>query len=190
MAIASSGDLPSGAKAPAFSLPDPRTGQTVSLTDFEGDPVVVVFICNHCPYVVHIIDALVELAVDYAAIGVKTVAISANDVNTHPADAPERMAELAAAKRFGFPYLFDETQAVARAYTAVCTPDIFVFDADHTLFYRGQFDATRPRQGVAATGHDLRAALDALLAGNPAPTPQRPSVGCSIKWKPVGPSAS
>ena len=182
MAKTSSNDMPPGAAAPDFTLPDTRTGQSVSLTDHAGSPLLVLFMCNHCPYVVHIVDELVRLAADFHDRGVKTLAISANDVNSHPADSPENMGKLAADKDFGFPYLFDESQDVARAYGAVCTPDIYVFDADHRLFYRGQFDATRPGQGSTATGDDLRAALAALLAGESAPQPQHPSVGCSIKW--------
>ncbi len=184
MPTTSSDDLPRGAPAPTFTLPDPRTGQAVSLADFEGYPLVVVFMCNHCPYVVHILDALVRLAADSATKGVGTVAINANDVNAYPADSTHHMAVLAEQKQFGFPYLFDETQKVARAYSAVCTPDIFLFDAHHRLFHRGRFDATRPHQGATADGRGLQAAIDALLAGEPAPTPAHPSVGCSIKWAP------
>lgn len=182
MAMTGSTDPAPGSSAPDFSLPDPRTGKTVSLSDFSGSSLVVAFICNHCPYVIHIVDALVRTASDLEAKGVRTVAISANDVANYPADAPHKMALTAEGKNFGFPYLYDESQSVARAYNAVCTPDLYLFDADHKLFYRGQFDATRPGNGTA-TGVDLRAAVDDLLGGESEPAIQTPSVGCGIKWK-------
>jgi len=138
--------------------------------------------CNHCPYVVHLVDALVDLAHELAESGIATVTISSNDSASYPQDGPDKMASLAKQKGFRFPYCFDETQEIAKAYDAVCTPDIFLFDQQHGLYYRGQFDDTRPGSGVAHGG-DLKAAAEALLAGEPAPENTRPSVGCSIKWK-------
>ncbi len=171
-----------GTQAPDFSLTDPATGTEVRRTDFEAAPLVVAFICNHCPYVVHIADALGDAARDFAARGVRTVGICANDPEAYPDDAPARMPEFARAHGMEFPYLHDASQDVARTYGAVCTPDIFLFDADHRLFYRGQFDDTRPRGGES-TGADLRAAVDELLASAARPSRQEPSVGCSIKWR-------
>lgn len=183
MALTESDSLPIGTAAPAFTLTDTASGQPVSLAHFAGRPVLIVFMCNHCPYVVHVLDELVRAAHDFATHDIVTVAISANDATAYPADAPDRMSELARAKSFPFPYLHDETQEVARAYRAVCTPEPFLFDADHALYYHGQIDDTRPNQGTDAHGADLRRAVDALLAGDPAPTSQTPSVGCGIKWK-------
>lgn len=172
-----------GSTAPGFALPDP-SGAIWRLEDFVGSPALLVaFICNHCPYVLHIADAFAAFAREYHAKGLATVAISANDVARHPQDAPDKMAAFAKAHGFDFPYLYDESQDVARAYQAVCTPDFFLFDAARTLVYRGQFDATRPGRGTP-TGADLRAAVDAVLAGRPPSPDQAPSVGCSIKWKP------
>lgn len=182
MALIESGNLPTGSPAPEFLLPDTRNGQTVSLGDFAGQPALIIFMCNHCPYVIHLLDELVRLSDEAATRGVNTIAISANDIVSHPQDNPDKMAQLAEQRSFRFPYCFDETQQVARAYGAVCTPDIFLFDADHRLYYHGQFDDTRPGRG-AAHGTDLRQAIDALLNGRPAPTTSSPSVGCSIKWK-------
>ena len=175
-------DLPRGAQAPDFSLPEPGAGRTVRRVDFEASPLVVAFLCNHCPYVVHVADALGEFAREAAGRGVRTVAICSNDAAAYPDDAPERMPAFAEAHGFDFPYLHDADQEVARAFRAACTPDLYLFDADHRLFYRGQFDATRPG-GEEPTGADLRAALDELLAGASEPSRQTPSVGCSIKWK-------
>jgi len=172
-----------GSAAPPFTLPDTRGNQPVSPSDHAGSPLLIAFLCNHCPYVVHIVEPLVALAAELAPRGLATIAISANDIVAYPQDGPVEMAALAAAKGFGFPYCFDETQDVARVYDAVCTPDLFLFDADHRLFYRGQFDGTRPGRGDAADGADLRRAIEALLAGEPAPADPPPSVGCSIKWK-------
>jgi peroxiredoxin len=172
-----------GTRAPDFSLPEPATGRVVSRADFEGRPLLVAFVCNHCPYVLLIRDAFVRLAADFQVRGVGVVAISANDPMDYPEDGPEMMAEESVRHGFGFPYLFDETQQVAKDYRAACTPDLYLFDAGHLLFYRGQFDAARPGNQVTPTGADLRAALDALLAGDPPPSDQRPSLGCNIKWR-------
>ena len=165
-----------------FSLPDTRTGRTVSLTEFAGQPVLIAFVCNHCPYVVHLLPVFAQMANSMAAQGVATIAISANDAAQYPADSPDKMAELAVTHNFEFPYCYDESQEVARAYGAVCTPDLFLFDAGHKLFYHGQFDDSRPGQGEA-TGTDLKQAVTQLLAQQPAPANAKPSVGCSIKWK-------
>jgi peroxiredoxin len=172
-----------GSAAPDFVLTDP-SGGAWALGKVAGDkPVLVAFICNHCPYVVHIADALAGFAREYQDKGLAIVAISANDVEAYPQDAPEKMGEFARRYDFTFPYLYDESQETARAYGAVCTPDFFLFDRDRTLVYRGQFDSTRPGRGTP-TGADLRAAADAVLAGRRPNGDQRPSVGCSIKWKP------
>lgn len=171
-----------GSPAPDFVLTDP-TGGVWALGKVAGDrPVLVAFICNHCPYVLHVADALAAFAREYQDKGLAVVAISSNDVVTHPQDGPEHMGAFARAHHFNFPYLYDETQAAARAYGAVCTPDLFLFDADKKLAYRGQFDDSRPGRG-APTGADLRAAADAVLAGRRPSGEQKPSVGCSIKWK-------
>ncbi len=172
-----------GTPAPDFSLPSPISGDTVSLSDYRGKPLLVVFACNHCPYVLHILDAFADFAREYGNKGLNIVMINANDVANYPDDSPEKMVELARQYGFDFPYLYDESQQVAQAYRAACTPDFFLFDADHRLYYRGQFDASRPRNDEPVTGADLRAAADALLAGQPAPSEQVPSLGCNIKWK-------
>jgi peroxiredoxin len=174
-----------GTEAPDFALPDVTTGAVVRRSDFDGDQaLVVMFICRHCPYVRHVRPALAELGHDYAGRKVGLVAISANDPEAYPEDAPASLAEEARTAGYPFPYLFDETQEVAKAYTAACTPDLFLFDQNRRLVYRGQFDSTRPRDGKPATGEDLRAAIDAVLEGRPVHEDQRPSVGCSIKWRP------
>ena len=193
MALTPSTMLPLGTPAPDFSLPD-TAGRTVSLGDFADAKVLVVaFICNHCPYVKHLAPALAQFGEDYADKPVAVVAINANDVANYPDDSPEKMKAEKAARGYAFPYLYDETQAVAQAYTAACTPDFFVFDAQRKLAYRGQFDSSRPNRissgnydssADRATGADVRAAVDALLAGRPAPAEQQPSIGCNIKWKP------
>ncbi len=176
--------LPLGTAAPDFRLPD-AGGKVVSLGDFKRAPaLVVVFMCNHCPYVKHIRSGLAQFARDYAERGVAVVGISSNDVANYPADSPAKMAEEAKAAGYVFPYLYDESQAVAKAYKASCTPDIYLFDKDQRLVYRGQFDDSRPGNGVPVTGRDLRAALDAILAGKPVLANQKPSIGCNIKWKP------
>jgi peroxiredoxin len=173
-----------GTAAPPFRLPDTVSGKTVAVEDFSGSrALLVAFICNHCPYVKHILDGFVAFASEYAPRGLAVVAISSNDVSTHPEDSPIEMAKLARYKGFTFPYLYDESQFVARAYKAACTPDFFLFDNNCHLIYRGQFDGSRPRGREAVTGADMRTAADAALAGKPVPEPQIPSVGCSIKWK-------
>lgn len=176
--------LPLGTKAPDFQLPD-TTGKKVSLNDFKSAPaLVVVFMCNHCPYVKHIRSGLAQAAHDYSRRGVAFVGISSNDVVNYPADGPAKMAEEAKAAGYTFPYLYDESQAVAKAYRAACTPDFFLFDKEQRLVYRGQLDDSRPGNGVPVTGKDLRAAIDAVLAGKSVSAAQKPSIGCNIKWKP------
>jgi peroxiredoxin len=175
---------PLGTVASPFTLPD-TTGRLVTLDDVAGSPaLLVMFLSNHCPYVRHVADEIVRVAVDYQPRGLAVIAIASNDVVQHPDDGPARMAEVAAAMGATFPYLYDETQDVARAYRAACTPDFFLFDADRRLAYRGRLDGARPGNDVPVTGSDLRAALDAVLAGIPAPEPQLPSMGCNVKWKP------
>lgn len=177
--------LPLGTEAPDFSLPDAVTGNTVSLDDFaDKDAVLVMFICNHCPYVRHIRHGLAEFGTDYLDSALGIVAISSNDIENHPNDGPDDMAKEAAEVGYTFPYLFDETQEVAAAYTAMCTPDLFLFDGDRRLVYRGRFDDARPNTIGKVTGADLRTAVDAVLAGEAVPEEQWPSMGCSIKWKP------
>jgi peroxiredoxin len=175
--------LPLGTAAPDFRLPDTE-GNVISLEDYKEAPaLLVIFMCNHCPFVKHIIDDLVDLVTEYRAKGVAVAAINSNDVESFPEDRPERMAELAREKDFTFPYLYDETQEVAKAYHAACTPDFFLFDAERKLVYRGQMDDSRPGNNIPITGVDLRAALDAVLEGKDIPAEQRPSLGCNIKWK-------
>jgi peroxiredoxin len=182
MVMTQSRMLPLGTAAPDFSLPDPA-GKLHRLSDFaDSRALLVAFICNHCPYVKHILDGLAQFAHDYIAQGVAVVAINSNDANRYPEDSPANMAKLAAQKRFNFPYLYDASQAVAKAYQAVCTPDLYLFDQARRLVYRGQFDASRPGNKQPVTGADLRAAADAVLAGR-AIEQQIPSVGCNIKWK-------
>ena len=175
--------LPLGTPAPEFQLPDP-SGKHFSLASFKDKPALaVMFICNHCPYVKHIRAGLAQLAKDYQPRGVGLVAISSNDVANYPDDSPAKMAEEVKSAGYTFPYLFDETQAVAKAYHAACTPDFFLFDRGRRLVYRGQLDASRPGNGIPVTGRDLRAALDAVLAGKAPTLLQTPSMGCNIKWK-------
>jgi peroxiredoxin len=172
-----------GTEAPDFTLPD-TNGTAVSLADFAGNKgLLVMFICNHCPYVKHIRHGLAEFARDYKGKGLGIVAINSNDTDTHPDDSPEKMKAEVGEIGYVFPYLFDETQAVARVYRAACTPDFFLFDTDRRLVYRGQFDLSRPGNDVPVTGADLRAAADAVLAGKPVPLDQTPSIGCNIKWR-------
>ena len=176
--------LPLGTPAPAFTLPDTSL-QQVSLETYSGTPaLLVMFICNHCPFVKHLRSALAQLGRDYQPRGVAIVAISSNDVEAHPADSPAKMIEEQQDAGYTFPYLFDGTQAVAKVYRAACTPDFYLFDQERRLVYRGQFDDSRPGNGLPVTGRDLRAALDAVLAGQPVATQQRPSIGCNIKWRP------
>ena len=175
--------LPLGTRAPNFELVN-VDGTTVTLADFRNRPaLVVMFICNHCPFVKHLAPALAAFGNEYQARGVGVVAINSNDTSTHPDDSPERMVHEAEERGYSFPYLFDEDQAVAKAYHAACTPDFFVFDKDQRLVYRGQFDASRPGNGIPITGSDLRQAVEAVLAGKPVSTEQRPSIGCNIKWR-------
>jgi peroxiredoxin len=174
--------LPLGTKAPNFSLPN-IDGRTVSLSDFAGkNGLLVIFMCNHCPFVKHLADPLAQFAAEYMRKGVAIVGISSNDVANYPADSPEQMVHEAEERGYTFPYLYDETQEVAKAYRAACTPDFFLFDKDRKLVYRGQFDSSRPDSGTQATGADLRAALDAVLAGKQPSEKQTPSIGCNIKW--------
>lgn len=175
--------LPLGTTAPDFKLPD-TNGKTVSLTVFKGAPaLVVMFICNHCPYVKHIRGGLAQFARDYASKHAAIVAISSNDVENYSEDSPAKMKEEVKSVGYTFPYLYDETQEVAKAYRAACTPDIYLFDKNQKLVYRGQFDDSRPGNGVSVTGKDLRAALDAVLAGKAVSANQKASMGCNIKWK-------
>lgn len=176
--------LPLGTPAPDFALPN-VDGRTVTLADAVGPKgTLVMFICNHCPFVKHVADQLATLGRDCLPRGIGVVAISSNDVSSHPADSPEQMVHEAEERGYVFPYLYDETQEVAHAYHAACTPDFFLFDGDRKLVYRGQLDASRPGNDIPVTGADLRAAIDALVAGRPVATEQRPSLGCNIKWKP------
>jgi peroxiredoxin len=183
MAAVQSRMIALGTTLPAFSLPDTVSGKTVSSADYAGKPLVIAFICNHCPFVLHVADAFAAFARDYQARGLSVVAISSNDVATYPQDGPDKMKDFAAQKRFSFPYLYDEIQNVAQAYQAVCTPDFFLFDKDGKLAYRGQFDESRPRGEVKPTGADLRAAADAVLSGQAPSAAQKPSIGCNLKWK-------
>ncbi len=183
MAAVTSTMLPLGTKAPEFNLPD-TAGNTVSLSDFGDAPaLLVVFMCNHCPYVKNIRETFVELVKEYQAKGVAVVGINSNDVEAYPDDSPELMVE--EVKKFGytFPYLYDETQEIAKAYRAACTPDFFLFDAQRRLLYRGQMDSSRPGNDKPLTGQDLRNALDAVLSGSEVASEQKPSMGCNIKWK-------
>jgi peroxiredoxin len=174
-----------GTPAPDFSLPDTVSGDRVSLGDIADAPALLVaFWCNHCPFVKHVEPGFVDFAREYAERGVAVVAISSNDVEGYPQDGPERMKETAAAAGYRFPYLYDASQEVAKAYRAACTPDFFLFDGERKLVYRGQFDGSRPGNEVPVTGADLRAAVDAVLEGRDVPEPQVPSLGCNIKWKP------
>ncbi len=184
MALTPSTMLPLGTQAPDFTLPDAVSGNTISLSTFNGkQALLVMFICRHCPYVQHIKGELATLGNDYAKSSAAIVAISANDAANYPDDAPPRLKAMAKELGFAFPFCYDESQATAKAYTAACTPDFFLFDANRTLVYRGQLDDSRPGNGKPVTGTDLRAAIDAVLAGNPVSQEQRPSIGCNIKWK-------
>lgn len=184
MAFTESKMIELGTKAPDFKLPDTVSGEKLSFSNIRSDKAtVVMFTCNHCPYVLHVNPELVRLAKDYQEKGVSFVAISSNDVDRYPDDSPEKMTELAKEVGYPFPYLYDETQEVAKAYDAACTPDFYVFDGHDKLAYRGRLDESRPNSGKPLTGKDLRAALDAVLAGKPVPEPQYPSGGCGIKWK-------
>jgi peroxiredoxin len=174
-----------GSQVPDFSLPDVTTGRIVRLEDLEETGgLLVMFLCRHCPYVAHVRDAVARMANDYADADLAVVAISSNDPEAYPEDAPESLAEEAREAGYPFPYLFDEAQQVARAFGAACTPDFFLYDRERRLVYRGQFDSSRPRNGLPVTGEDLRSAIDAVLAGEPVSAEQRASVGCGIKWRP------
>ncbi|GAB5522730.1 MAG: thioredoxin family protein [Roseivirga sp.] len=184
MARTPSNMIPLGTTAPDFTLPDTVSGKTVSLQDLKSDKAtLIMFICNHCPFVKHMDEQLVALAKDYQAKSVSIIAISSNDVDNYPQDSPELMTEEAARVGYTFPYLYDESQEVAKAYDAACTPDFYVFDKDLKCAYRGQLDNSRPGNGLPVNGADLRAALDEILAGKEVSAPQIPSLGCGIKWK-------
>ena len=184
MALTPSTMLDLGTPAPDFSLPDPA-GNTHRLADFkDAKALLIVFMCNHCPYVIHIRDEFIKFAREYQQQGLAVVGINSNDYSNYPDDNPEKMAEAIKAHGISFPYLIDEDQEVAKAYRAACTPDIYLFDDKQNLVYRGQFDDSRPGKDIPVTGKDLRAAVDAVLAGAPAPSGQKPSMGCNIKWKP------
>lgn len=185
MALTPSTMLPLGTEAPSFQLPDVVSGKTVSLEDFaQSKAVLFMFICQHCPFVQHVKQELAQLGKDYADTGLDIVAISANNVATHPDDSPEHLKAMAQELNFSFPMCYDESQETAKAYTAACTPDFFLFDSDRKLVYRGQLDDSRPSNGKPVTGKDLRSAIDAVLAGKEVDAAQNPSVGCNIKWKP------
>lgn len=184
MALTESSALSNGFTMPDFFLPDVTSGETVSAPACAGEKgTVVVFLCRHCPYVVHVLPTLLDLARDYMARGIGFAGISANNVATHPGDAPEKLKDMVRENSIPFPILYDETQETARAFHAACTPEFFVFDASARLFYHGRMDASTPGNNVPCTGADLRSALDALLTSQPAPSPQHPSMGCNIKWK-------
>ncbi len=175
---------PLGTTAPDFALPSPE-GKTVALADFKNAPaLLVVFMCNHCPYVQHVRSGLAAMARDFQKRGVAVVGINANDVRNYPADSPAKMREEIRAAGYTFPYLYDESQAVAKAYRAACTPDFYLFDQERKLVYRGQMDDSRPGNGIPVTGNDLRAAVEAVLAKKPVSSKQKASIGCNIKWKP------
>jgi peroxiredoxin len=185
MALKESTMLALGTPMPSFALPDVRSQEIINPETFQNKSVLLVmFICRHCPYVVHVQEELTKLARDYQEKDLGILGISSNDVTGYPADAPPRLKEMAEQLGWQFPYCFDETQAVAKAFTAVCTPDFFLFDRQRHLVYRGQLDESRPGNGKRVTGQDLRAALDAVLSGQPVSSQQRPSAGCNIKWKP------
>ncbi|HSM34003.1 MAG TPA: thioredoxin family protein [Anaerolineae bacterium] len=185
MVATSSTMLALGTSAPDFQLPDATSGRLVARDDFaDRGALLVMFICDHCPYVRHVADEIARVGREYQERGVAVVAISSNDVEQQPGDAPEGMAKFASERGFSFPYLYDESQSVARAYRAACTPDFFRVDGERRLVYRGQLDGARPSNDVPIDGRELRAALDAVLTGAPIPEPQLPSMGCNIKWKP------
>lgn len=184
MALTPSNMLPLGTMAPDFTLYDTASGETFSLAQLRGEKgTVVMFICNHCPFVKHVNEELVRLANDYRVTGFGFAAISSNDVENYPQDGPEQMRTVAEKENYSFPYLFDETQEVAKAYNAACTPDFYVFDSALKLVYRGQLDNSRPNNGIPVNGRDLRESLDNLLNNHPQRVDQKPSIGCNIKWK-------
>jgi len=182
MAVTPSTMLPLGTKVPNFNLPD-FNGKKYALYDFRDKPLLVMFICNHCPYVIHVREKLSELTRGYLSQGIAVVAINANDVKQYPDDSPRNMKKITEKYRFPFPYLFDETQDVAKAYRAACTPEFYLFDSDHLLVYRGQMDGSRPGNKIPVTGNDLSSAINNLLVGKSISSDQIPSVGCNIKWK-------
>ncbi|NNC84256.1 MAG: thioredoxin family protein [Flavobacteriales bacterium] len=184
MALTPTTNIPLGFQAPPFSLPDVVSGQHLEFEDIKGEKgTLVMFICNHCPYVIHVREELINIAREYSEKGVGFVAISSNDVENYPQDGPEKMKELALELDFPFPYLYDETQEVAKAYDAACTPDFDLFDSSDKCVYRGRLDDSRPGKDIPVTGRDMRAALDALIEGRSIPEKQIPSMGCNIKWK-------
>ncbi len=184
MSFTESNMLSLGTKAPDFDLPDTVSGKIVSLEDVVSEKAtVIMFLCNHCPYVIHVNPEIVRVVSDYQTKGVRFVGISANDVENYPQDGPEKMKETAEQWGFTFPYLYDETQEVAKAYDAACTPDFYIFDAERELVYRGRLDNSKPGNNIPLSGRDLRIALDATLEGSPLPEKQYPSGGCNIKWK-------
>ena len=172
-----------GTKAPDFELPDPLTGESVKLSDYQHMPLLIVFSCNHCPYVLHILKSFAEYASDVQKSGLSVVMINANDVENYPDDSPQKMVDLVNEYKIDFPYLYDESQQVAIAYHAACTPDFFLFDNQHRLVYRGQYDAARPGNDEEITGVDLKSASHALLENQSISAPQLPSMGCNIKWR-------
>ncbi|NNE26831.1 MAG: thioredoxin family protein [Saprospiraceae bacterium] len=184
MALTESNMLPLGTTAPSFTLPDVISGQDKSFNDIRGEKAtVVMFICNHCPFVVHVNDEVVALANQYLDKGVGFVGISSNDVENYPQDSPDKMSIVAKVLKYPFPYLYDASQEVAKAYDAACTPDFYIFNSDDVLVYRGRLDSSRPGNGVPLTGSDLRFAIEATLLGIKEISPQLPSAGCNIKWK-------
>lgn len=185
MVMVSSTMLELGTVAPDFALPDVVTGKSISLETFAGkSALLVMFICQHCPFVKHVQGELARLGQDYIPQNVGILAISSNSVQTHPQDAPEHLKEMAETLQFNFPYAYDEAQDIAKTYTAACTPDFFLFDGDRKLVYRGQLDDSRPGNGIPVTGNDLRSALDTVLSGESVSLEQKPSIGCNIKWTP------
>ena len=184
MSLTPSNMLPLGTKAPDFELPDVVSGEAVSLQELKGEKgTVIMFICNHCPYVKHVNEEIVRVANDYHVLGFNFIAISSNDVKNYPQDAPDKMRETARDLDYPFPYLYDESQDVARAYKAACTPDFYVFNADLRLEYRGQLDDSRPKNGIPLSGRSLREALDAIFNNREVYQDQKPSMGCNIKWR-------
>src|ERR1051326_363655 len=184
MALTPSTMISLGTKAPEFTLPDTVSGKNLSLQNLKSEKgTLIMFICNHCPFVKHVNTELVKLASDYIPKGISFIAISSNDVSTHPDDSPDKMKQVAKELGYPFPYLYDESQNVARTYDAACTPDFFIYDKNLKLVYRGQLDDSRPSNGIPATGKDIRSALDNLLAGKEISSEQKPSIGCNIKWK-------
>jgi len=184
MALTPSRMMALGTKASDFSLKDIISGKPLTLSQLKSEQAtVIMFICNHCPFVRHILKELINVANEYIPQGIHFVAISANDVEKYPEDSPQNMKEMAEELKFPFPYLYDETQDIAKAYDAACTPDFFVFDGELKCIYRGQFDDSRPGNNIPQTGKDLSSALDSLLKGEPVPQDQKPSLGCNIKWK-------